>query len=90
MDVWCIGILAYEILIGKKPFQTDIGLTSTVRKILQVFFFLYSVNLKFLLKKKAFANNSLTWLLKEIQKTEPPFSKLKKLGLLNLKFLVPF
>lgn len=37
MDIWCLGILAYELLIGQKPFKEESqDPTRKVKKILEV------------------------------------------------------
>lgn len=35
VDLWCLGILTYEFLVGKPPFETE-DANSTYRKILAV------------------------------------------------------
>lgn len=35
MDIWCLGILAYELFIGKKPFKEEgLDTNKKVKKIL--------------------------------------------------------
>ena len=37
MDIWCLGILAYELFIGQKPFKEESqDPTRKVKKILEV------------------------------------------------------
>jgi len=35
VDLWCLGILTFEFLVGKPPFETD-DANSTYRKIMAV------------------------------------------------------
>jgi len=67
VDLWCIGVLTYELLAGKAPFY-HISRQETFRKIANVVFYLIQVDTSTLKFPENFSPDSISFINSLVRK----------------------